>query len=42
MLMQECRADRQVAEWNPQRKGDVADQSTHGRMGLGTACKEET
>jgi hypothetical protein len=23
-------------------KGDAADQSVHGRMGLGTACKDET
>jgi hypothetical protein len=23
-------------------KGGTADQSIHGRMGLGTACKEET
>jgi hypothetical protein len=24
------------------RRGGAADQSIHGRMGLGTACKEET
>jgi hypothetical protein len=40
MRMDDCRTARQVADWNPQGKGDVADQWTPGRMGLGTACKE--
>jgi hypothetical protein len=40
--MEDCRTARQVAEWNPQGKGGAAEQSIHGRMRLGTVCKEET
>jgi hypothetical protein len=40
--MENCRIARQIAEWNPQGDGGAADQSTHGRVGLGTARKGET
>jgi hypothetical protein len=40
MQIGDYRTARQVAEWNP--LGKRADQSTHGKMGFGTACKEET
>jgi hypothetical protein len=42
MRMEDCKITRHAAEWNPQEKRGAADQSIHGRMGLGTACKEET
>jgi hypothetical protein len=40
--MEDCRTAGQVAEWNPQGKGGAADQSIHGRMGLGTVCTGES
>jgi hypothetical protein len=42
MRMEDCRTTRQVGEWNPQGRGGEADQSARGRIGLGTARKEET
>jgi hypothetical protein len=43
MRMGDCRIARLVAVWNPTgKKGGAADQSIHGGMGLGTACKGET
>jgi hypothetical protein len=42
MRMVCCRIARRVAEWNPQGTRRAMDQSTHGRMELGTACKAET
>jgi hypothetical protein len=36
--MEDCRIVRRAAEWNPQ---GAADKSTHGRTGVGTACKAE-
>jgi hypothetical protein len=37
MRMEDCRIAGQVPKWNPH-----GDQSTYGKMGLGTASKAET
>jgi L-alanine-DL-glutamate epimerase-like enolase superfamily enzyme len=42
MRMEDCRMLDRLQNRTHRGKGGAADQSTHGRMGLRTACKEET
>jgi hypothetical protein len=42
LQMEDCRTAKQDADGTHRGKGGVANQSIHGRMGLGTGYKEET